>query len=129
MMKTRKNLLEIVYINYFYPSDVLLSFGYLYSENMSMSLSILVLFCLFFTKTQSQWAIRQYIIEKDFFSGIKAGEFSVFDQSGRNLLYRLESRYAVTQTAALYAYPGKQMVASIRNIWSPWSKIFHLKIL
>jgi hypothetical protein len=84
---------------------------------------IFLVICLFFTKTQSQWGVRQYVIEKDFLSGFKAGEFSVYDQSERNLLYRLESRYAITQTSELYAYPGKQMVASLRNIWSPWSKI------
>jgi len=89
---------------------------------------ILVLSFLFFTKTQCQWALRQYVIEKDFFTGFKAGEFSVYDQSEKNLLYRLESSYAITQTAQLYAYPGKQMVGSIRNTWSPWGTIFDLKI-
>ena len=78
-------------------------------------------FC-FFAGTRSQWALRQYFIQKDFFTGIKAGEFSIYDQSRTNLLYRLESRYGLTQTAELYAYPGKQLVASIRNLWSPWSK-------
>ncbi len=84
---------------------------------------IIVLICLFLTQTQSQWGSRQYVIEKDFFTGLKAGEFSIYDQSGRNLLYRLESRYAVAQRLELYAYPGKQLVASLRNSWSPWSKI------
>jgi hypothetical protein len=83
---------------------------------MSTISVILIPICLFFTRTQSQWVLRQYRIEKDFFSGLKAGEFSVYDQSGKNLLYRLESRYAVTQTSELYAYPSKQMVASIRNV-------------
>ena len=86
-----------------------------------LSIVIFLSFC-FFARTQSQWAVRQYLVEKDFFTGIKAGEFSIYDQSGRTLLFRLESRYAFTQTAELYAYPGKQLVASIRNIWSPWSK-------
>ncbi|CAF3398335.1 unnamed protein product [Rotaria sp. Silwood1] len=74
----------------------------------------------FIRKTQSQQAFREYIIKKDFFSGFKAGEFSIYDQSSNTLLYRLESRYGITQTADLYAYPGKQMVASIRNLWSPF---------
>jgi hypothetical protein len=90
---------------------------------MSRISIILVLICLFSPKTQSQWALRQYVMEKDFFTGLKSGEFSVYDQSERNLLYRLESRYAITQRAELYAYPGKQIIASIRNTWSPWSKI------
>jgi hypothetical protein len=90
---------------------------------------IFLAICLFFAKTQSQWAVRQYVIEKDFFSRFKAGEFSVYDQSGRNLVCRLESHYAITQTAELYAYPRKQMIASIRNIWSPWSKILIRRFL
>ena len=90
---------------------------------MPTILTLPLLLCLFLTRTQSQRTPRQYIIEKDFFTGLKAGEFSVYDQSGKNLLYRLESRYAVTQRAELYAFPGKQLVASLRNSWSPWSKI------
>ena len=65
-------------------------------------------------------AYGQYLIEKDFFTGVKAGEFSVYDPSRRNLLNWLESRYAITQTVELYAYPRKQRVPSIRNAWSPW---------
>jgi len=117
-----------VYIIYFYQSDATMSFDHLCPCEMSMISIILVLSCLLFTKTQSQWAFRQYVIEKDFFTGFKAGEFSVYDQSEKNLLYRLESSYAITQTAQLYAYPGKQMVGSIRNTWSPWGTIFDLKI-
>jgi hypothetical protein len=90
---------------------------------MSMMSIILVLICLFVIRTQSQWALRQYIIKKDIFTGFKVGEFSVYDQSENHLLYRSESRYALTQAADIYVYPGKQLVASIRNKWSPWSKI------
>jgi hypothetical protein len=89
---------------------------------MSTISIILVIICLSLARTQSQWALRKYIIEKDFFTGFKAGEFSIYDQSSKNLVYRLESRYAVTQRSELYAYPGRQLVASIRNSWSPWSK-------
>ncbi|CAF1075586.1 unnamed protein product [Rotaria sordida] len=71
-------------------------------------------------KIQTQQILRQYTIKKDFFGGFKAGEYSIYDQSGNILLFRFESRYGFTQTAQLYAYPGKQMVASIRNNWSPW---------
>jgi hypothetical protein len=94
----------------------------------TISIILLLIICLFFARTQTQQALRQYVIEKDFFTGFKSGEFSIYDQSGRNLLYRIESQYAITQTVALYAYPRKQMVATIRQTWSPWSKIFHLKV-
>ena len=91
---------------------------------MSTIWIICVLIYLCLARIQSQFPVRQYVVTKDFFTGLKAGEFSVYDQSGKNLLYRLESRYALTQTAELYAYPGKQLVASIRSIWLSWSKIF-----
>jgi hypothetical protein len=81
---------------------------------------ILLSFC--FATTHRQWALRRYRIEKDFFFGLKAGEFSFYDQSGRSLLYRLESRYAITQTAELLAYPNKQIIASIRKTLSPFCK-------
>jgi len=84
----------------------------------------LVLLSLCFARTDRQWPLRRYRIEKDFFTGVKAGEFSVYDEYGRNLLYRFESRYAITQTGELYTYPSKQIVASIQNTWSPLSKIF-----
>jgi hypothetical protein len=59
--------------------------------------------CLFVIRTQTQWALRQYIIKKDLFTGFKAREFSIYDH---HLLYRLQSRYALTQGADLYVYPG-----------------------
>jgi hypothetical protein len=89
---------------------------------MPMISIFLVLISLCFVSTHRQWVLRRYRIEKDLFTGIKAGEFSVYDQSGRHLLYRIESRYAITQTAELYTYPSKQIVASIRNTWSPLRK-------
>ncbi|CAF2549784.1 unnamed protein product [Rotaria sp. Silwood2] len=87
---------------------------------MSTNSFILVFICLLCARTQSQQAYRQYLIKKDFFSGFKAGEFSIYDQSANTLLFRLESRFDVTQNAELYAYPGKRMVASMKNLWSPW---------
>ena len=90
---------------------------------MSTNSIFLVLICLFLTRTQSQRPFRQYVIEKDLFSGFKAGEFSIYDQSGKILLYRLESQFSFTQKAKLYAFPSKQMVASIRNVGSSLSKI------
>ena len=81
---------------------------------------VLIFLCL--GTTHRQWALRRYRIEKDFFVGIKAGEFSIYDHSGRTLLFRLESRYAITQTAELFTYPNKQLIASIRKSLSPFRK-------
>ena len=78
--------------------------------------------CLLLTRARSQLLLRQYRIEKDFFTGFKAGEFSVYDQWGRTLLFRLESIYAFTQSSDLSAYPTRQVIASLTNAWSPWSK-------
>lgn len=89
---------------------------------LTMMSSILFILLFLFTTTQCQWTLRQYLIDKDFFNGFKAGEFSIYDASGNRLIYRFETQYAFTQMADLYAYPNQQKVASIQHIWSPWRK-------
>ncbi|CAF3980063.1 unnamed protein product [Rotaria sp. Silwood1] len=37
---------------------------------------------------------RTYLIKKDFLSGIKGGEFSIYDSQGKTRLYRMESKFA-----------------------------------
>ena len=88
----------------------------------------LCLLLFLFTTTQCQWTLRQYLIEKDFFNGFKAGEFSIYDLSTNRLLYRFETRYAFTQMADLLAEPNQQKVATIQHIWSPWRKYWRREI-
>ncbi|CAF2042674.1 unnamed protein product [Rotaria magnacalcarata] len=53
---------------------------------------------------------RQYVIEEDFYQGFKAREFSIYDRTGKNLQYRLESYISFGQSIELVAYPSKKAV-------------------
>lgn len=58
---------------------------------------------------------RQYLVRKDFFNGIKAGEFSVMDPSEKNLFYRIESLYHVLQRVEIIRYPQKKKTAELNS--------------
>jgi hypothetical protein len=68
---------------------------------------------LILTYVNSQNAIREYVIHKDVFSEFKAAEFSVFDTSEKNIHYRLESNYGLTQNVKVIALPSKQEVGQL----------------
>ncbi len=59
--------------------------------------------------------LRAYTLRKDFFNGIKAGEFSVFDISKKTLYYRIESKYTFMPKFDLVAYPSKQVVGKLES--------------
>jgi hypothetical protein len=50
----------------------------------------------------SQGTNRTYLIKKDFLSGPKGGEFTIYDSQGKNQLYRMESKLGVTHNVKLY---------------------------
>jgi hypothetical protein len=77
--------------------------------------SVFILTSVIFTYVNPQNTTRQYFIQKDIFSGFKAAEFSVFDTSEKNIHYRLESNYGLTQKVKLIAYPSKQEVGRLRS--------------
>jgi hypothetical protein len=56
----------------------------------------------------------QYVVRKDFFTGIKAGEFSVYDTSEKNLYYRIESNYGIMQNNKVISYPSKQEIGRLQ---------------
>jgi len=58
---------------------------------------------------------REYIIASDLFNGIKADEYSIYDGTGKNLLYRIESKYHVLQSIEVIAYPAKTVVGKLRS--------------
>ncbi|CAF3839249.1 unnamed protein product [Rotaria sp. Silwood1] len=58
---------------------------------------------------------REYVVKKDFITGFKAGEFSIYDQTGKNFQYRVESRYNAAHSVELVAYPSKQVIARLKN--------------
>ncbi|CAF3254145.1 unnamed protein product [Rotaria socialis] len=63
--------------------------------------------------------IKTYSIRKDFFTGIKGGEFSVRDPSGKHLYYRIESEYAILHTIKVIAYPSKQEIGRLKANLKP----------
>jgi hypothetical protein len=74
---------------------------------------VFILTSVIFTYVNPQNAIREYVIHKDVFSGFKAAEFSVFDTSEKNMYYRVESNYGLTQNVKVIAYPSKQEVGQL----------------
>jgi hypothetical protein len=45
---------------------------------------------------------RTYLIKKDFLSGPKGGEFTIYDTTGKTALYRMESKFGVTHQVKLF---------------------------
>ena len=58
-------------------------------------------------------ALRQYVLNKDFFNGFKENEFTIYEQSSKNIQYRIESHFKVAHNLELVAYPSKQVVANL----------------
>jgi len=81
--------------------------------SINICFSVLLIVSGIFTYVNSQDAIRQYVIRKDFFNGIKAAEFSIYDKN-ENIQYRIESSYSVMQSIKLIAYPSKQEVGRLK---------------
>ena len=47
-------------------------------------------------------AQREYMIKSDLFKGIKVDEYSIYDFTGKNLQYRIESKYHVLHSIEVY---------------------------
>ncbi|CAF3519435.1 unnamed protein product [Rotaria sp. Silwood1] len=62
----------------------------------------------------SQTPKRQYFIVTDFFRGFKAREYSIYDQTGKNLQYRIESKYHILQSLELVTYPTKKVIGKLQ---------------
>lgn len=67
------------------------------------------------TSIHCSTAKREYVVKKDFITGVKAGEFTIYDQSGKNIQYRVESRYNALHSVELVAYPSKKVIARLKN--------------
>lgn len=63
----------------------------------------------------SSMATREYSIRRDIIVGVKAPEFSVFDPSGKNLIYRIESKFWGLHKIELVSRPSKQVVGRLTN--------------
>jgi len=76
--------------------------------------SVFILASVIFTYVNPQDILRQYVIRRDFFTGFKAGEFSVYDTSEKHVYYRIESKYDILQNLKVIAYPSKQEVGRLK---------------
>jgi hypothetical protein len=87
--------------------------------SLNICYSTLLLICTIFVYVSPQDAIRQYIIRKDSFSGIKSGEFSIYDTTEQNMHYRIESEFNLLQSIKVVAYPSKQIVGRLEAQLKP----------
>lgn len=56
-----------------------------------------------------------YVIRRDLFNVFKAHQFSIYDSSQNDELYRLQSQYAFTQTIELVAQSSKEVIGKLRS--------------
>ena len=60
---------------------------------------------------------RNLFIKRDAFDGFLSGKFSVYDQLGNELQYRIESRPFPKRNTHIITYPSKQTIAKLRAQW------------
>ncbi len=63
----------------------------------------------------SSTVLRRYYIKKDFFSGLKLGQFSIFDSTQKNFLYRLKSYYKIGGKLELIDQSSKKVIGNLTN--------------
>lgn len=80
---------------------------------MPIGCSLFVFMSLAYITITADAVPRQYEIYKDFINGLKLNEYTVFNQSSKNILYRIESHFTLLNNLELVAYPEKQIVANI----------------
>lgn len=72
-------------------------------------------FFIFISLFVGQWMFieclgvnRTYLIKKDFVSGLKGGEFTIYDPTGKNLRYRMETKLGVTHDVRIFKATAKK---------------------
>lgn len=74
---------------------------------------------LIFTITHGAENVHhKFILKKDFLSGIKSNEFSVYDDKSQQVKYRIESRLLPRHNNEIIAYPSKKVIAKLKGQWS-----------
>jgi hypothetical protein len=81
---------------------------------MSMITLIFLLICVC-TPVASAGTNRTYLIKKDFVSGLKSGEFTVYDSTGKIRQYRIESKFGLTHDVRVVALPSKKLLARLKG--------------
>ena len=62
----------------------------------------------------SDVAQRQYLVKADLFRGFKGSQYSIYDKSGKNLLYRMESGFKILQNVQLVTHPDKVVIGKLQ---------------
>lgn len=62
---------------------------------------------------------RTYLVKKDFISGMKSGEFTVYDHLGKVIQYRLESKIGLTHQIRLFEGSSKTLLATLNGKITP----------
>ncbi|CAF1082787.1 unnamed protein product [Rotaria sordida] len=57
---------------------------------------------------------RTYLIKKDFLSGLKGGEFTVYDSTGKTRQHRMESKFGITHDVRILTLPSKKLIARLK---------------
>ncbi|UJR38647.1 hypothetical protein I4U23_031313 [Adineta vaga] len=65
-------------------------------------LKIIGIFFFFFLLNSSECVNRTYLIKKDLISGLKGGEFTIYDAEGKKALYRMESKLGALHHVRLF---------------------------
>jgi len=88
--------------------------------SIHLYISVLLLTSTIILNVHSQNATQQYVIRKDFFSGIKAGEFTVYDTKEKHIYYRIESKYSILHNIKLIVYPSKKEIGRLQAKLKPF---------
>ena len=79
----------------------------------------LFLFIVIFNGIDALETNRTYLIKKDFLSGLKGGEFTIYDSTGKKFQYRMESKVGVTHDVQLFEVPSKKLLARLKAKITP----------
>lgn len=80
----------------------------------------LLLILLLSTAVSSDAPRRQYLVKADLVRGLKSTEYSVYDKSGKTLLYRMESSFKLLHNVELVAYPEEEVIGKLQARIKPF---------
>jgi hypothetical protein len=68
----------------------------------------------FILSVDSQSAVQEYVVRRDFFARLKSRGFLVYDKSENQVYYHIKCKYGAMQNIELHAYPSKQVVGRLQ---------------
>ena len=76
---------------------------------------VFILTSVILTYVNSWNPTEVYVIRRDIFSGLKAPEYTIYDASEKQVLYRLESDFGFTQGVRVLRQPSKEEVGRLKE--------------